>query len=289
MIKILPAIGSVLALGIATFLFYQAKIQPISAATLHQASESNSQRLSKKTATPSHGRKSHQAPLLDQLNRIVKSSNSFDRELFSSVLAKLTRTHAAAAADYVASIPTGPIREEALRSLARIWISLDAANAELWAVSLPDELERQSAIADLCTQLAGSDAGQALIIAEKHGITTQLTTFTENLTQQWASQDFSAAARWIKARPAGESRDQMIMRLAFVQSSNQPAEAARLVVEEISAGETQTEAVISVIHQWGRHDMLGAREWVALFPASPLRTRAESELSSIATHQGNEP
>jgi hypothetical protein len=225
------------------------------------------------------------AALLEKLRGFVKSDGEFDCGRFSLLLAKLVAVDPAAAADFAASIPAGPVREEALRRLSQLWSAKDPAAAEMWAAGLPDEAERQSTVTAICMQVAQSDAREAITIAERHGLDAGSGAVTENLVHQWAAQDFPAAAAWIKSRPAGERREQMVMRLAVVQSATEPAAAARLVVDEIPEGHVQTEAVISVIYQWARRDMAGAREWVGLFPESELRTRAETELSNIAAYQ----
>ncbi|MES2439003.1 MAG: hypothetical protein V4584_08045 [Verrucomicrobiota bacterium] len=263
------------------------------------AGSSNSRTLSTKMDHPAAGRSgsSRQAPaasedarpgLLEKLEAVAKSGGPFDREGFASLLARLVEIDPATAADFATALPAGPVREEALRRVSQAWASEDPAEAENWAAELPDESERQSALTDVCMRIARSDAAQALGIAENHGIGAAPGSVTENLVQQWAVQDFPAAAAWIKARPAGEKREQMVMRLALVQSATRPGEAARLVVEEIPEGAVQTEAVITVIYQWASRDMAGAREWVNLFPESPLRDRAESELTNMAAYQSPE-
>ena len=55
-----------------------------------------------------------------------------------------------------------------------------------------------------------------------------------------------------------------------------------MVVEQIPPGSIQTEAVISVLHQWFLRDMAGAAAWVDQFPAGDLKVRAENEMSGIA-------
>lgn len=243
--------------------------------------------------TPSRqGRAGNRDPrkgLLDQLGRMARSGEAFDRELFASSIARLMEIDPQATAEFSESLPAGPLREEALRRVSQGWASNDPDMAETWAAGLPDAMERQSVLADVCTRVANAnaDAAKAIGIAEKHGLDTA--EVMDNLAHQWAAQDFPAAAAWIKERPAGERREQMIMRLALVRSATEPAEAARLVVDEIPEGQVQTEAVISVIYQWALRDMAGARGWVALFPESALRTRAENELSNIAAYQTPEP
>lgn len=141
----------------------------------------------------------------------------------------------------------------------------------------------------VCLQVAQENANYSVKAAEKYDLGSNSGRVMENLANRWAVQDFPAAAIWIKAQPAGENRDQMVMRLALVQAATHPSEAGRLIVEEIPEGPVQTEAVISVIYQWAGKDLPGACGWVGLFPESPLRDRAESELANIAATPSGEP
>lgn len=247
-------------------------------------------------ATRNHGRKplsrfeearppAHvgRAGIIEQLDKLAGSGKPDDRERFSSLLVQLAGIDPSAAAEYVKALASGPMRQQLVREVSLAWASKDPAGAEKWAAGLPDASERQSALEDVCLQIVRKDGRQAIAMAEKHELDLSSQTVTRNLARQWMSYDLPAAAEWIKSRSAGEEREQMIMILALVQAETRPAEAGRLVVEEIPEGPVQTEAVISVIYQWAKLDPSGARAWVGLFPESPLRDRAESELSHIAS------
>ena len=119
-------------------------------------------------------------------------------------------------------------------------------------------------------------------IAQRHGLEAASGGVVENLVQQWAGQDFVAA--WINEQPAGEQRDQMVARLAYVQSQTEPAAAADLVAGQIPTGPIQNEATISVLHQWATRDMASATVWVNRFPPGALRDRAEAELQGVAAY-----
>ncbi len=279
--------GTGVLLGISFFLTAGLRVASTAEAPNGRPSHWRKDRAAGEGPAPSRqvkaGDRDSREDLLDQLGRMAGSGDAFDRERFASSIAKLMAVDSGAAASFAESLPAGPVREEALRRASQGWASKDPGKAEEWAAGLSDEIERQSVLSNVCTQVAQADAAKAIGIAERNGL--DATEVADNLAQQWATQDFTAAAAWIRERPAGERREQMIMRLALVQSATAPAEAARMVVEEIPEGHIQTEAVISVIYQWARRDMAGAREWVGLFPESDLRTRAENELSNIAAYQ----
>ena len=209
------------------------------------------------------------------------SENPADKDQFPAVLAELVQINPEAAARFASSLESAALRAQALRLVAQNWAAQDPASAEKWASHLPDESERDSTLADVCFQIAQTDARQAVEAASQHGLEKMPGAVMENLVQQWAGQDFSSAASWIKQRPPGEQRDQMVERLALVQAVADPAAAAQLVVQEVPPGDIQTEAAIAVLHQWALRDMAGAKAWVELFSAGPLRDRAQNEVSNL--------
>ena len=215
----------------------------------------------------------------------MQSGDPAARDRFESLLARLVRRSPEAAAQFAQSLEAGDKREQALHRVTQLWAKQDPADAENWARQLGDPVERASALRDLCFQLAGTDAAGAVAKAQGYRLDAAPGTVLVNLVQQWAEQDLPGAANWIEARPAGEEREQMLWRLAIAQSATAPAEAVQLITDQIPAGPVQTEAAISVLHQWAIRDLAGARAWVELFPSGAVRERAENELSGIAAYQ----
>ena len=89
------------------------------------------------------------------------------------------------------------------------------------------------------------------------------------------------AAAWIRATRNAEESDRFWAAGVRMMAEKSPADAAQLAIEHISPGPAQDEAVISILHHWWRQDRAAAAAWVALFPASPLRTRAEREIKTM--------
>ena len=213
------------------------------------------------------------------------ASDPAARDRFQTSLAELVRIHPEAAARFAESLAAGEMREEALRRVAQSWTAQDPASAEGWAAQLSDPAERVSTLSDACFQIAQTNPAQALFKAEQYGLGAATGAVLENLVQQWAGQDFYSAANWAEQQPAGGQRDEMLSRLAFVQAATAPAEAVQMVVDQIPPGPIQTEAAISVLHQWAMRDPDGARAWANLFPPGPVRDRANNELDNIAADQ----
>ena len=215
---------------------------------------------------------------------VMASDDYNNQEEIFSLLAEWMQHDPAGAARFARSLPAGIWRETTMRRLAQDWAAQDLASAENWASRLHDETERNSALTDVCFRVAQTNARQAIEIAVRHGLEAAPGAVLENLTQQWAAQDLSAAASWVTEQPAGQLRDQMLGRLAYVQSQTQPAAAANLVVNEIPGGPIQDEAVMTVLHQWATSDLPSATAWVNRFSPGALRDRAEAELRGLAAY-----
>jgi hypothetical protein len=223
------------------------------------------------------------AQLLAEIQGAFAATNLGAREFaLTNLLPALVIKDAPAAAHLAQAITEVELRETALRRVAQLWAAQDSAGALTWAAALTDADERDAALTDVCRQVARSDLPEAIRLREQFVIDDRPDPALENLAQQWAEKDLSAALIWTLARAQGDQRDQLIARVAFIQSQTAPEEAARLAVEQIPPGETQNEAAISVLHQWALRDLAAATSWVERFPDGPLRERAVLELSSIA-------
>lgn len=148
-----------------------------------------------------------------------------------------------------------------------------------WAVQQPDGLNREAVLEAACLEIANANPAEAVTLAEQYALTNHATLAL--LTQQWAQQDLRAARAWMMTRPAGRERNELAARVAYVWSATQPAAAAELVVQEIPQGPAQTEAAISVLHQWALRNFDDAAAWVELFPDGEIRDRAMNELAVV--------
>jgi hypothetical protein len=200
----------------------------------------------------------------------------------TNLVPELVDCDSAAAAKLVESLPTGESREELRSALIRAWATKDAASAFAWAAQLSDVDERNSALAGIVYRIAETTPADAIAVAQRYGLDNGDGEVLASLAMQWAGRNLNSALDWATRQPAGNSRDQMITRIAFVQAENSPRDAAELIVKEIPPGAAQQEAAISVLHQWLLQDLQAARAWVDQFPDSPLKQRAEAELENGA-------
>jgi hypothetical protein len=162
----------------------------------------------------------------------------------------------------------------------RQWAKRDPNAAGDWALNQPDGDRRVEMLEELCLQVGeDGDPARAVTLADNLHLIGHGT--LANLEQQWAQKDLPTAREWAVAQPAGDEKNELLERVAYVWASADPEDAARLVVDKISPGSAQTEAAISVLHQWALRDFDGAKAWVELFPDGEIRQRAMNELAGV--------
>jgi hypothetical protein len=228
--------------------------------------------------------------LLKRVQQLLATGDYADRDLaYTNLLPALVKMKPDVAAQFAESVKSDLLRAETLRVVAQTWASLNPAEAENWSAQLPDSKERNLELSFVCNEVASTDAARAVRTVEQLGLGEHTEAMLQNFAERWAAQDFASAKAWVMAQPASEHRDNLLARIAFTQSATVPAEAAKLVAEQIPPGSIQNEAVISVVHQWGTRDMAGAVSWVEFFPSGLLKEHAEQELSGIAADQNAPP
>jgi hypothetical protein len=205
-------------------------------------------------------------------------------EVSQNQLRLLIQRDPSAAAGLALGLDPGPIREQMLRQIAQGWAAQDSAAALAWAAGLTDAGERNSVLTDACVGISQSNPAEAINTARQYGVEDK-GGFYENMVEQWAVGDMTAALAWVAQFPAGAGRDGMMARVAFVEAQVSPGDAADLVVKEIPPGPAQDEAAMSVLGQWGLRDFTGASAWVDQFPAGPLADRAKQELAGIDAYR----
>ena len=232
------------------------------------------------------------AQLTSRIREGFASTNVDVREYaLTNLLSALVLQDAAAEGRLAETVADTDLREAALRQVARQWAAKDSAGALAWAAALADPAERDATLSDVCQQVAETDPAAAVRMREPFVPDSVPNVALEGMMQQWAEKDLSAALAWTLARPQNGQREELIARLAFVEAQSNPAEAARLAVEQITPGPPQDEAVMSVLHQWALLDFAATSGWVGQFPEGPLRDRAVKELAGIAgyLHQLSAP
>lgn len=235
-------------------------------------------------SSPPMDRTAELAVLRRELVRRLKSDDLAERERgLAELLPALIALDPAAAGELARAWPQGEVRDLLVRRVAQHWMAIDSAGAMEWTAGLEDIWARTVAAEAGVFQIAETDPAEAMRIAGLFDLHTSDGTM-ETLAQLWATKDLPAALGWARAQPPGDPRELSIARIALVQAVAEPASAASLAVTELSPGPVQTEAVISVLHQWALRDIGAASSWVERFPEGELRTRARQELLGAVQH-----
>lgn len=165
------------------------------------------------------------------------------------------------------------------RHLLVAWAESDAPAALEWSDQRPGEPDRRATRETICIAVAQTDPRHALELAVGHDADQEESgSLLENLAMQWAEVDLESALAWVNEQPPGEWRDRLTARVAFVLAKSDPYTAACKVAEDMESGPEQTEAIISLLHQWAKLDRERAAAWIADFSSGQLHERALAEL-----------
>jgi len=147
--------------------------------------------------------------------------------------------------------------------------------------NLAPEIQDKDTLERRCLELAERDPCEAVSLAINSHTSDTHPGLLENLVGQWATHDLQASHEWVLQQEVGEWRDKLMEHVAFVRSQADPVAAARIVTDEMTPGQTQTEAAIAVLHQWALRDLNAAAAWASAFPEGPLRQRAINEIEGL--------
>lgn len=171
------------------------------------------------------------------------------------------------------------------------WIGIDREAAMQWAVSQPYSAKRTSLIAKIAAAAAEDSPAEMLALAEtldtkarrevarrvlavwaKTEPRTALAALEEmddrrlrqtienSLVHDWAQSDPMAAFEWARTRPDSESRTQALSTALRNIAQSDPVEALALA-EDLDKG-ARSNAIDSVLRQWGRDDPRAAAAWL---------------------------
>jgi hypothetical protein len=175
----------------------------------------------------------------------------------------------------------------------REWARNFPSGAVAWLNNAPDGEQRLAVAEIVCPQLAQTNAAAAVTLAENclgDGTNDSAQYLLGTMAQLWVGQDMQAASAWALAKPAGGQRDRLLQHIALAESKTDPNQAAQLVAQQISPGQFQNEAAVSVVYQWAQQDAKAALTWAESFPAGDLRDRAIKEVKNVsAISAGNLP
>jgi hypothetical protein len=228
---------------------------------------------------PPRSREQQSEQLQLEIGRALASADDADRErAYTELVSELIKTDPGAMKRLLEHYPAGLIREQLLRHTAHTWSSFDLPGAMAWAKGVDDEGERAIAAAEIVSQVGQSNPGHAIEVSDALGVGRNDGT-VDHIAQLWAIRDLQAALDWTGAQPPGPQRDQILQRIVTIQAERSPAEAANTVLQQMSAGSAQTNAIAPIVREWSIRDMAAASAWAQDLPQGPLRDVANGEIA----------
>jgi hypothetical protein len=230
-------------------------------------------------AAPAHSSEDPSRQLQLEIGRALASADDADHErAYTQLLAQLIAIDPDAMKHLVANYPAGPIREQLLRRTAHTWSAVNLQGAIAWAKEVNDDGERVEAAAEIVSQVGQADPGHAIEVSDALGVGRNDGT-VEHIAQLWATQNLQSALDWTEAQPPGPQRDQILARIVTVEAERSPADAANTVLQQMTPGPAQTNAMAPIMREWSIRDTAAASTWIQDLPQGPLRDLANGELA----------
>lgn len=218
--------------------------------------------------------------LAAQITRALRNGTPAERDhALNVLLPRLVAADPAAAGHLALAWEAGLLRDELLSRVIRNWAEQDIGGALTWLTSLLDSADRDLASVTSTKQVVRTDPAGALDLALALRVGLDDGSF-ERMAQLWAEEHPADAVNWAVNQPRGPMRDRLLARVAHVRAQQEPAEAARLVLDHMAPGTARDAAVLAVVRQWAIRDHAGAALWVDQFPSGALRTQAVGELET---------
>lgn len=205
------------------------------------------------------------------------SRSDAHRDLRLQLLQQLAERNPAAAAEILAASVALSGTSETVRTVAGIWARTDPEAALAWARRLPEGDERAQGLLGVAYQWVSEQPVESLRIAAELPPSRSRDELVAIAASEWGARDPSAATAWGRSIPDEWMRDQTLASIATAWAGTEPALAARLAVEEVSAGKIQNDAIVSIVQQWTALNPAEAGAWLTGFPAGELRDTSLGE------------
>jgi len=224
---------------------------------------------------------------LADLRAVLDSLVPLENDTASQLRELLTRRWAdadsPAAAAWVAQLPEGVARNDALQQVAIAWADHDLPGAVDWLRKLPDGETKQAAMLSTAYEAARTEPLTAVELARALPATRERDELVVHALNQWAVTDFAAAAAWAAQVTEPKLRQQLLAAVAVASAEQDAAKAATFVARSLTPGAAQDAAAVSVVNRWAQQSPRDAARWVSQFPDTPLRSTAEQGLVTLWT------
>jgi hypothetical protein len=213
---------------------------------------------------------------------VMDSFTDDSSETFLEMQQRLIRSWAesdpAAAAEWVAQIPEGPLRLALLEQVAIEWGNLNLAAAAAWALDLPEGGSKEAAITGLAYEAARTEPVAALTLAAALPATPDRDELLVHAVSQWAATDPIAAGAWSLVVPESVLQQRLTAAVAVAFAEQEPVAAGSLAVTALDPGDEQDSAIVAIVQRWAQSSPEEASSWVAQFPDLAMSEEAVRHL-----------
>lgn len=222
-----------------------------------------------------------------RFNTILHSGDALINKAMEEILPLWVAENPLEALRYTESLPAGPLRDSIRHKMLQCWAERAPGAAWAWVDTRPPE-EKPSLSLAICKQVAGTDPGAAVLLAQNRGLAKENPDFLAYLLGQWAEANPAPALAWARSQSDQEARNRLLTQVALARTAkSRYQEAIFLVLDEIPEAAAQDDAIAAIVNRWAQKDLKAATRWVDdnFSLEDPLRGRAFSELEAARRGQ----
>jgi hypothetical protein len=221
-----------------------------------------------------------EADLPAVLDSLAADASPEAAELRRLLVRRWAERDAAAAASWSERLPESASRD-AMEQVAIAWANTDLAAAADWVATLPPGPSTQSAALGLAYEAARSNPLTALAVTCALPPSIERDDLLVHAASQWAGTDAAAAMGWAQEVPDKPLQQRLLAAVAIAAAKQDPAGAATLAANSLTAGPEQDRAAIAIVQRWAQFAPADAAAWVAQFPDSSVRALAGENLRAL--------
>lgn len=172
-------------------------------------------------------------------------------------------------------------RQAFLNVAALRWAATDLSKAANWARNLPEGNSRFEIMAAVGSEAVRSDPLEALRLGVELPAGAAQTELIRRAAAEWAGKDRDSAMEWAEQIEDKELRLRVTEQIVVASAEQDPMGAATIALQQMSPGEEQGRAVVSIVQRWVQTDPGVASAWVSGFPESALGRDAVDNLVNL--------
>lgn len=185
------------------------------------------------------------------------------------------------AALWATSHGDGETRQSFARLAAMRWAVADLDEAAAWSRSLPEGESRSEIMAAVASEAVRGDPHEALRLAEELPSGAKQDALILRALAEWAATEKQGALKWAEQIKDESLRQSITGQIAVASAETNSAEAANLVLQQMTPGVEQDRALVSIVQRWVQTEPEAAAAWVMDFPEGAIGQDAMDNLVSL--------